>query len=375
MGKPEKYPGGFNLSKMKRLAINLVLLIVSLFFVLLLGEGAARIFITYQGRRIVEAHRENVLTRPAALNDIYIEQKPEGYGNKPDFSADWWGIEVHTDSLGCRVGTAAPDDARVILFIGDSMVFGLGVDDSLTIPNLVQQRLNAALPDKPCRVVNAGVIGYDFLDYMYSVQRFAPVVKPSLILIGICNNDWGPSEDPFGNVLALRGKAPARREAAPPPRRRHTPLWFAQKAFGMVYNGSALRSLIQQSTSRWQLANQHKNDYAVLTEGGAAEATARVDEGIRLFQETGIPYAFVYFPEFTNLGKPGDFIYARLLKERHQPLLDLALDPELSLESYFFVEFRKSGGAILPQSHFCPIGSRQVAKATATWVVEQGLWK
>jgi hypothetical protein len=360
------------MSRLKKLALNLTLLLGSLIFILALGEGGARVYVSYQKRKLEEIYRENVLTRPARLSDIYVEQQPEGYGNKPNFYADWWGIHVRTDSLGCRLGSPAPEASRVILFIGDSMVFGLGLDDSLTIPNLVQERLNAALPSRPCRMVNAGVVGYDFQDYLHSVRRFVPRVKPELILIGIANNDLYPTEDPFGNVLALRGKAPERKQEMPPPSRGF--FQIVPKVFSGMLSSSALYRVFRQSSSQLRLSASHGRDYDLLREGAAGEVAAQVDESIKLLTGIGIPYAFVYFPEYVNLSKPADYVYAKLLRERGQPLIDLCQNAGLALESYFFVDLKKSGGEVLPQSHFCSKGSRQAAAAIAQSLLEKRLW-
>ncbi len=126
---------------MKKFLNNLLALAISLIVVLILGEIIARVYLHYQQKALLEKNQGNILTRSPLFEEIFAEQQPAGFANKPNYSADWSGIEVRTDSLGCRSGLPAPDSARTILFIGDSMVFGLGLADTLTIPSLLQPAL------------------------------------------------------------------------------------------------------------------------------------------------------------------------------------------------------------------------------------------
>src|SRR5262245_39144253 len=86
-----------------------------------------------------------------------------GYTNAPGFSGRVFGATARTDEHGFRAdrtGHRSFDPAREsVLVLGDSVTFGVGVEDGRTFADL----LAAARPHS--NVINAAVIGYGFEDY------------------------------------------------------------------------------------------------------------------------------------------------------------------------------------------------------------------
>lgn len=395
---------------LRRLLSNTILLSASLALALLIGEGVARFYLRYQDARIQEANRANILTQVNKM-DLFVPAEPGSFANRPNASLRWWGQTIRTDSLGCRVEPAAPDDARVILFLGDSMIFGLGLPDSSTIPALLQQDLNGRQPGNPTRVVNSGVIGYDFQQYLYQLQRLAPEVRPDLVLVGICYNDLLPNEDPFGNVMADRMTGPQDHMALAQDHgcscERPENLTQEAKAFTsgtdcscqtktgsgrklicyessmvctckslvhkarMIIKSSALYQVWRQSGLHLRPKKEPARVYNQAAAASLSRAPGLVTEFIRTAREMGIPLAFVYFPQYEALGQPSPVVYVNLLRQAGEPVLDLSFSTGLSRESYFL---RAAEGHLQPDLHFNLKGSRVVAGEISRWLVESGLW-
>lgn len=352
---------------MKKLLINLVLICFSLLISLGLGELVARTYLSYQDRMLREKSRENILTQ-VAKSELFTPIYPGSFGNRPDASVHWWGLDIRTDSLGCRKGAAAPDSASVILFLGDSMIFGLGLPDSSTIPSLLQKELNRARPDQPVRVVNSAVIGYDFQQYLYQLHRLAPILKPSMVLVGICYNDLFPNEDPFGTIARDRGAVTKVREVeADRPPSTHS---YSRSGIKGLLKDAALYELYQQSNLGAKLFKKptHYSEPEVLASLQAAPSLT--DEFVSTVEGLEIPCAYVYFPTPEELGRESQSAFVRLLKERNQSLLDLGVAADLDKDDYFL---REKDGRMQPDIHFNLKGSKAVAEEINLWLTRQKL--
>ncbi len=354
---------------MKKIAINIFLLFISLCLAAVGAEIIARIFFSYQDKVLREKSSQNILTQ-VAKHELFVQIELGGFTNRPYAQVHWWGFDIRTDSLGCRVGPAAPESSDVILFIGDSMTFGLGLPDSATIPGLLQTRLNQATPNHPVRVVNASVIGYDFRQYLYQLRRLTPILRPSLIIIGICYNDLFPNEDPFQNIMADRGFAEGKSSST-----------TMQLASSNSSYAGRLKKLVRETAlytlwrksgigERLSAGNSEYTEPAVLA--SLNQAPELVDEFLAVLREYDVPHLFVYFPTPEKLGSPSDFVYVRILQERGEPLLDLSLAQGLSKDSYFF---RESKGHLQPDIHFNLAGGQIVADNISRWLIDQKYWK
>jgi lysophospholipase L1-like esterase len=99
--------------------------------------------------------------------------------------------EVFTDRFGFRIDPSSSQhvaaDAPSIIFLGDSVVFGVGVPARSTFVELLATDLPYF------RVLNAAVPGYDFKDYKNFVKTFVRAHQQDLriqyLVLGICLND------------------------------------------------------------------------------------------------------------------------------------------------------------------------------------------
>jgi lysophospholipase L1-like esterase len=125
-----------------------------------------------------------------------------GFVNQRDFTRHAWGnILVHTDEHGLR-GSSSPaferkEGVRRIIGVGDSVMWGTGVNQEDSFLGILERKLNAHSMHE---VMNGGVVGYSTYQELLYLEEYALSLKPDIVLINYCDNDLLPSEDPFGNV-------------------------------------------------------------------------------------------------------------------------------------------------------------------------------
>jgi hypothetical protein len=98
-------------------------------------------------------------------------------------------VQINVNSLGLRgpdIGPKQEGEVRILAF-GDSITFGDYMDESETIPVLVQKRLEAS--GKKAVVLNAALPGANASDQFHHYLELAEAVKPDLVLVGAYLND------------------------------------------------------------------------------------------------------------------------------------------------------------------------------------------
>jgi len=87
-----------------------------------------------------------------------------------------------------------PDEVRLIV-IGDSTVFGIGVEETDTVSSLLQDQLNARTGPGASTiysVYNLGVGGYGPAEYYLLAKRYIPILKPDFVVVAwFTGNDRG----------------------------------------------------------------------------------------------------------------------------------------------------------------------------------------
>lgn len=160
---------------------NIFLLMGTLFCCLLLlflGEGLCRVFTDINCQR--------------TSRDLLIEN---GYGtsigNAKNFEAISFGAKVYTDEFGFRVprngGTSLSDCESAILILGDSVGFGVGLEEDETAAGLLQKEIPST------KIYNSSVIGYHTQDYKNVVNAFQPLHEEiKAVYLLFCLNDLSP---------------------------------------------------------------------------------------------------------------------------------------------------------------------------------------
>jgi hypothetical protein len=175
--------------RLRRLAVNLGLMLATLVFLFF----AAEVFLRVTRMEIINP-RAVRLHRPSGIEGLVYEPLPNA-------NTDGFGWEhITTNRLGFR--SPERDSAKpVIAVIGDSYVFGHGVNDDETNPAYLQKEF----PDH--YVLNAGVDGYNIeqeaLAYKAKIAQF----DPRLVIVEFVFNDMQPkgyvNED--GTILVGQG--------------------------------------------------------------------------------------------------------------------------------------------------------------------------
>ena len=103
-----------------------------------------------------------------------------------------------TNSLGLPDIEVASSDKPAILFLGDSLVHGIGVEPSQRFTD----RLRDDLPE--FRVVNAGVVGYGTDQEYLWMRRLWPSIKPQIVVLIFCvsnDHDDNAANSRYGHTL------------------------------------------------------------------------------------------------------------------------------------------------------------------------------
>lgn len=176
---------------------------------LLAAEGAARL--AYRGR----------------WPDPFVFDPELGWAHRPGWTGEVRaGVRASFDARGLRVAEAdagrapAPKTARRVLLLGDSVAFGYGLEQELTISRSLEDMSRLRLPSTrpadlgpPLDVLNAGCEGYGPEQSVRLLARLGPELRPDVALLLLClRNDLGvPPLDP---VASARDLAPASALAA-----------------------------------------------------------------------------------------------------------------------------------------------------------------
>jgi lysophospholipase L1-like esterase len=87
--------------------------------------------------------------------------------------------KVTTNGDGFRF-TGNLNNQNKIMVLGDSVTFGVGVDDGESYPDQLQRLLG-----QDYQVLNYGVGAWGFAEYYLTYKRYAPRIRPRLIILGV----------------------------------------------------------------------------------------------------------------------------------------------------------------------------------------------
>ena len=160
--------------------------------------------------------------------EMFQEDDRTGYKNRPNYRGYAQGtIRIRTNSLGYRGGEVSkqkgPNTFRIV-GLGDSVMWGVGVQEENTYLRILEKKLNEQKPaGLQFETVNTAVIGFSLHQELRTMQRDGVALAPDVVLLGFVMNDFYPTEDPFYNLD--RFHQPARHDLRrrpyvpmPPPR-------------------------------------------------------------------------------------------------------------------------------------------------------------
>jgi len=100
--------------------------------------------------------------------------------------------EVRTNALGLRGPPLVPragDDEIRLLFLGDSVTFGMRVGESERYADVLVEALRAEAPGLSFTAVNAGVIGYSVTQVLTRLPDWLQAAQPDVVLVALGLND------------------------------------------------------------------------------------------------------------------------------------------------------------------------------------------
>jgi len=194
---------------------RLLALLAGTFFIALIGEGFARLFLPVR----------NVGPRLTQYDPLL------GKIHKKNFRTTRWTPEFamtfSTNSLGFRgpeLKTPLPRNTLILLFLGDSLTMGYGVNEGEEFPQLIARRLNKRNGLGPVQVINAGVAGtgtgraFRFLQWYMNVWKHHPTV----LIYQFSGNDFNDnireglySIDSQGRLVERNTRVPFMRRLQP----------------------------------------------------------------------------------------------------------------------------------------------------------------
>ena len=165
---------------------------------LLLLELGARVAVHLENRGVLEIALAREVEIPA---DGLVElghavrlstQDRIVYELKPDLEVVLDGTPLTTDSHGFRTHgpeLAAVAGSRHIVGLGDSFMFGAGVEDGQTYLAVLQGLLEERRPDLGYRIVNTGVPGYNTVMEVETLKTKGLDFAPEIVVIEFVGND------------------------------------------------------------------------------------------------------------------------------------------------------------------------------------------
>lgn len=138
--------------------------------------------------------------------DLWVSDPSKGWFHRPEFETELplggpdRGL-VRTNSLGLRgpeVSLRKAHGARRLLAVGDSYVFGHGVNDDHTLTAQLSGLLNGR-GGEPWEVLNLGVNSYSTDQQLVLLEELAPRLDPDLVVLFVCDNDFEANTQDFVN--------------------------------------------------------------------------------------------------------------------------------------------------------------------------------
>lgn len=163
-------------SFVKKLGLSLFSIIVCV-AVFGIGEAFCRLFLDINLRK---TSREFIVTTDTG----------KVMANQPNAVGQSFGVEVYTDSYGYRVPKdfAGYNGTGSVILIGDSVTFGVGVEENETFAGL----LRASATQR--NVINTGVVGIGLPDYERRLDEALAIAPDTRdVYLFYCLNDFQPA--------------------------------------------------------------------------------------------------------------------------------------------------------------------------------------
>ena len=223
---------------------------------------------------------------------------------------------VHVNNLGLRgpeTSKIPPAGRRRLLALGDSVVYGEGLQESETFPVLLERELNAR-GGMLTEVLNGAAPGYNTESELAYLREVGLALAPSELVLGVSLNDFTPTPGltPFGFLTVDQAE-----RSRLPWLSNHSEFymlvrWLITYARGGLWYQRAARQAKPPTTpfeERWPaidraIAMMHKRFYAAPS-GPGWESVRRALADLRdLARARGLQLTVVIFPEKDQVELP-----------------------------------------------------------------------
>lgn len=273
-------------NKIKKLAINIFVMLLVFIILLVLGEiGAGMMIKLGKGQRHQVMGEADNIVMSSPNKDLEFVFKPH-YVDA--------GGDTITNSYGFHELDWQPsqlDQSKVILNLGDSITFGANIKDiNHVYSKVLQMLMQQKFPEENYIVYNAGVGGYNIWQERAMLKEMTGKVKYDMVLLGLCLNDSSPkmyvNEDIKGAVVNVSGEIESTKEI------------FSRKFFNRsklyVMFKEALKSMQRRYPKLFPSSMLWHN---VLVNGeGWHSLKNTLLEMHESLHENGIPFVIVIFP-------------------------------------------------------------------------------
>jgi lysophospholipase L1-like esterase len=137
-----------------------------------------------------------VVAPPADSKDLFRKlPSPAEWSGRPYARGLHTGVPVSFNNFGFRdlERSRQPAAGTVrVLALGDSVTFGMGVEQGLTYPRQAEILLTKALGAR-VEVLNMGMPGYNTLHQLAQLREFGLGLQPKAVVVGFLYNDIEPS--------------------------------------------------------------------------------------------------------------------------------------------------------------------------------------
>lgn len=304
---------------------------------------------------------------------LFTPDRELGWRLVPGARDEWGGVRVAINARGMRgpvLDHEKPEGTARILFLGDSVTFGYGVERD---EDLFAQGVGRELTrrqGRPVEIVNAGVGGYSPWQQALFFEREGVRYAPDLVVVGFVLND-------VTEKLALvRYGGEARGWQLERTARSALDRWLSGSAVAVWLGDALARIRFGRDVSAGALREEAADVRRLARDPEAPEwrrawsiTTGNLDRIFALAASREIESALAIFPYAFQLGAPTRTggPQRRLVahaRARGVPVLDLL--PLLSAR-------RDGAPDFIDASHLSPEGHRAVSAALADFVMQQEL--
>ena len=178
---------------------GLLLILVPLALFLVLAEFGLRFYLDHRILYDVE------MARYAQLLKVSAENPRIGHVHRPNGRARLMGVDVSINSRGFRDDEPRPpgEDLRRIVFLGDSLTFGWGVEQDEIFAALLEDSLNA---EQPTEVLNFGTGNYNTTQEveLFLERGLDPLPDQVVVFYFINDAEPVPTRSPFSFLANFR---------------------------------------------------------------------------------------------------------------------------------------------------------------------------